>query len=79
MNLLTSGLEVSASCALVIFASPPAMSTEAPRVAHYDDTITTPGVVFTIRSRFVDRHGILDCEEWGTVIGRDDSRGVVRP
>ena len=79
MNLLTSGLEVSASCALVIFVSPPAMSTEAPRVAHYDDTITTPGVVFTIRSRFVARPGILDCEALVPMTGRDGSRSVVRP
>ena len=30
----------------------------------------TPGVVFTIRPRFVDRHGILDCEALVPVTGR---------
>ena len=39
------------------------MSTEPPHVAHYDDTIMTPGLVFTIEPRFVNRHGIFNCEE----------------
>ena len=39
------------------------MSTEAPHVTHYDDTVATSGVVFTIRPRFVDRHGILNRED----------------
>ena len=39
------------------------MSTEPPHVAHYDDTIMTPGLVFTIEPRFVNEHGIFNCEE----------------
>ena len=39
------------------------MSTEPPHVAHYDDTIMTPGLVFMIEPRFVDQHGIFNCEE----------------
>ena len=39
------------------------MSTEPPHVAHYDDTIMTPGLVFTIEPRFVNQHGIFNCEE----------------
>ena len=42
-----------------------------PHVVHYDDTIMTPRVVFTIRPRFVDRHGILDCEEPVPLTGHD--------
>ena len=39
------------------------MSTEPPHVAHYDATIMTPGLVFTIEPRFVNEHGIFNCEE----------------
>lgn len=39
------------------------MSTEPPHVAHYDATIMTPGLVFTIEPRFVNAHGIFNCEE----------------
>ena len=39
------------------------MSTEPPHVAHYDATLMTPGLVFTIEPRFVNRHGIFNCEE----------------
>ena len=39
------------------------MSTEPPHVAHYDATIMTPGLVFTIEPRFVTEHGIFNCEE----------------
>ena len=39
------------------------MSTEPPHVAHYDSTIMTPGLVFTIEPRFVNEHGIFNCEE----------------
>ena len=39
------------------------MSTEPPHVAHYDATIMTPGLVFTIEPRFVNGHGIFNCEE----------------
>lgn len=39
------------------------MSTEPPHVAHYDETIMTPGLVFTIEPRFVNEHGIFNCEE----------------
>ena len=39
------------------------MSTEPPHVAHYDATVMTPGLVFTIEPRFVNEHGIFNCEE----------------
>ena len=39
------------------------MSTEPPHVAHYDAMIMTPGLVFTIEPRFVNEHGIFNCEE----------------
>ena len=39
------------------------MSTEPPHVAHYDATIMIPGLVFTIEPRFVNAHGIFNCEE----------------
>ena len=39
------------------------MSTESPHVAHYDATIMTPGLVFTIEPRFENEHGIFNCEE----------------
>ena len=39
------------------------MSTEPPHVAHYDATVMTPGLVFTIEPRFVNKHGIFNCEE----------------
>jgi len=39
------------------------MSTEPPHVAHYDKTLMTPGLVFTIEPRFINEHGIFNCEE----------------
>ena len=39
------------------------MSTEPPHVAHYDQTVMTPGMVFTIEPRFINEHGIFNCEE----------------
>ena len=39
------------------------MSTEPPHVAHYDATIMLPGLVFIIEPRFVNEHGIFNCEE----------------
>jgi Xaa-Pro aminopeptidase len=39
------------------------MSTEPPHVAHYDETIMTPNLVFTIEPRFITDDGIFNCEE----------------
>lgn len=39
------------------------MSTEPPHVAHYDETVMTPGLVFTIEPRFLNQDGIFNCEE----------------
>ena len=39
------------------------MSTEPPHVAHYDQSVMKPGLVFTIEPRFVTNDGIFNCEE----------------
>ena len=39
------------------------MSTEPPHVAHYEETVMEPGLVFTIEPRFLSRDGIFNCEE----------------
>ena len=39
------------------------MSTEPPHVAHYEETLMEPGLVFTIEPRFLSDDGIFNCEE----------------